>query len=35
MDTCSCECKKPIKHRVCERDYAWNPRIDACECDKH
>ena len=20
--------------RVCEEDYAWNPSICACECDK-
>ena len=28
-------CKKTIKHRVCKDDYAWNPYVCACECDKH
>ena len=23
-----------MKHRASEEDYAWNPRICACECDK-
>ena len=34
-DKCQCERKKPIKHCVCEEDYAWNPSIGACECDKY
>ena len=24
-DKCQCECKKPIKHRVCDEDCVWNP----------
>ena len=23
---CQCHCKKPIKHRACKEDYAWNFR---------
>ena len=26
--------KKPIKHRVCEEDYARNTSICGCECEK-
>ena len=26
--------KRSTKHSVCKEDYAWNPRICACECDK-
>ena len=33
-DKCQYECKKPIKHCVCEKEYAWNPSICACVCDK-
>ena len=33
-DKYQCEREKPIKHPVCEEDYAWNPTIHACECDK-
>ena len=33
-DLCQCECKGPIKHGVCEEDFAWNPSTRACKCDK-
>ena len=33
-DKCQCECKKPIKHHVCEKDYARNFSIYTCEYDK-
>ena len=29
-----CERKKPIKHCICEEDYACNPNICTCERDK-
>ena len=29
-DKCQFELKNPIKHPVCEEDYAWNPSICAC-----
>lgn len=31
---CQCEYKEPTKHIVCKEDYAWNPIIYACECNK-
>ena len=31
---CQCECKKQIRHGLCEEDYAWNPSICAYEYDK-
>ena len=27
--------RKAVKYPVCKEDYAWNPSICACECDKH
>ena len=33
-DKCQCQCKKPIKYRTCENDYAWNPSTCPCGCDK-
>ena len=26
--------KKTLKHHSCNKDYAWNPNIYACECYK-
>ena len=31
-DKCQCECKK---HRVCEKDYVWNPATFSCENGKY
>ena len=33
-DKCQSECIKPIKNRAPENDYAPNPSICACQCDK-
>ena len=33
-DKCQWECKELIKHHTCEKDYAWNTSICACNCDK-
>ena len=32
IDKCQCECKKPIKHYLCEKVYACSHIISACEC---
>ena len=32
--TCQCVCKRPIKDRVSQEDFAWNSSIYACDWDK-
>ena len=32
---CWCECKNKKKHRVCEKDYIWNPATCSCKNDKY
>ena len=34
-DKCQCERNEPTKHCVCQENYACNPSIWACECDKY
>ena len=33
-DKCQCRSKNPIRHRICEEDYVWNPSKRACEFNK-
>ena len=28
------KCRKPIKHRICKEEYAWNPSTCTCEYDE-
>ena len=34
-DKCSYECKYPIKHCACGKDYIWNPATCSCENGKY
>ena len=34
-DKCQRECRKPIKYRACEEDYAWNTSICAGKCENN
>ena len=34
MISVTVQCKKPIRHCLCEEDYAWNPSTCTCDCDK-
>ena len=31
---CQCECKRTIKHHMCEEDRTRNPSMGASECGK-
>ena len=33
--SCWCECKNLEKHRVCEKDFIWNPATCSCENGKY
>ena len=33
-DKCRCHYEKPIRHRACEEDCAWNPSICGFKCKK-
>ena len=32
---CKCECKNMKKHRLCEKDYIWNPATCSCKNGKY
>ena len=32
---CWCECKNPIKNRLCKNDYVWNSGTCACEINRY
>ena len=34
-DKCQCNWKKPIKHRLCKKGYAWNLSIYAYQIDEY